>query len=127
MLDPIGAVHRIREFWISYLDTAFRIGNSEVAEARRTLLRQPGQLTTAPLLEPVPKYRESRWRLEDTLTLPDEENPLADFGPHARRAFVELALSGLFPGTETGQPELRRRSRFKPYSHQWEMLCKGVR
>ena len=69
MLDPIGGLGRIREFWLSYLDTAFRIGNVELAEARRALLRKPGMLTTDAFLEPVPRYRESKFSLDDLVTL----------------------------------------------------------
>jgi superfamily II DNA/RNA helicase len=126
MLDPLGAIRRIHEFWISYLDTAFRIEDKDVATARRSLLRQAGQLTTEPYFEPVPKYRESNWALEDVLNLPAGENPLKDYSHEARRAFIELALSGLFPGADTGHDELRRKAAFKPYSHQWNMLAKGV-
>ena len=42
MQDPIGAFERIRAFYVSYLDTAFRIGDESVAEERRLLLRRPG-------------------------------------------------------------------------------------
>ncbi len=50
MLDPIGGYERIRDFYISYLDTAFRIRHEELADTRRDLLRRPGTLTTVPLL-----------------------------------------------------------------------------
>ena len=54
MQDPVGAFERIRELYISYLDTAFRIGDESVAEERRLLLRRPGELCTEPLIEPIP-------------------------------------------------------------------------
>lgn len=126
MLDPIGGLGRIREFWLSYLDTAFRIGNVELAEARRALLRKPGILTTDAFLEPVPRYRESKFSLDDLVTLDNANNPLRELTPAARCAFVELALSGLFPGDDTSEAALRRKSRFKIYTHQWEMLARGV-
>ena len=56
----------------------------------------------------------------------DPHDPLAGFTKDARRAFVELALSGLFPGEDTGDVELRRRGSYKPYTHQWETLARGV-
>jgi hypothetical protein len=40
MQDPIGGFERIREFYVSYLDTAFRISDKGVAEERRRLLRE---------------------------------------------------------------------------------------
>jgi len=127
MLDPIGAHIRIREFWLSYLDTAFRIGNVELSESRRQMLRQPGTLTTNALLEPVPRYMLSEHPLEALITLEGDDNPLRDFSAPARRAFVELSLSGLFPGEDSGDPKLRRKSLFKPYAHQWQMLERGVK
>ena len=50
MHDPIGAFQRIRELYLSYLDTAFRIEDPTLAEERQSLLRRPGQLCTSPLL-----------------------------------------------------------------------------
>src|ERR1700722_5770636 len=97
MLDPIGGYQRIRDFYISYLDTAFRIRREDLADARRELLRRPGSLTPVPLLEPVPRYCSSRHSLEALVDL-EGSNPLERLSVPARRAFVELALSGLFPG-----------------------------
>ncbi|WP_145144392.1 DEAD/DEAH box helicase [Roseomonas gilardii] len=126
MLDPIGGFERIRDFYVSYLDTAFRIRQERLAGERRTLLHRPGNLTTHPFIEPVPRYRASERALED-LVEEDELNPLKPLNEHARRAFVELALSGLFPGRATGNPQLKRRSVHKPYTHQMEMLARGLR
>lgn len=127
MLDPIGGFNRIREFWLSYLDTAFRIGNDSLAEERRNLLRQAGTLTAEPYLEPVPRYQQSEYVLEDLLDLEGGKNPLQDYSDEERRAFIELALSGLFPGVEESDARLRRKSLYKPYSHQWNMLARGVK
>lgn len=126
MIDPIGSLERIREFWLSYLDTAFRISNPELAEARRHLLRSPGSLTTELFLEPVARYMEAEYALEDLLTLDDPCNPLTSFSIEERRAFIELALSGLFPGKVSDRGELKRAREFKPYRHQLDMLSKGV-
>ena len=54
MHDPIGAFTRIRELYLSYLDTAFRIEDPDVSEERQKLLRSTGSLCTDPLLEPQP-------------------------------------------------------------------------
>ena len=48
MLDPLGAYIRIRDQYIRYLETAFRIRDKEVAAERRHLLEQPGQVSTEP-------------------------------------------------------------------------------
>jgi ATP-dependent helicase YprA (DUF1998 family) len=125
MLDPIGGYQRIRDFYISYLDTAFRIRREDLTHARRELLRQPGTLTTMPLLEPVPRYRSSQHSLEDLVSLKDD-NPLEGLSVLARQAFVELALSGLFPGENSDGPCIKRRSLFNPYAHQMDMLARGI-
>lgn len=125
MLDPIGAFERIRDLYISYLDTAFRVRRSELATDRRELLRTPGSLATIPFLEPVPRYHPAKHFLEQLVDLPEKDNPLRHLSRDARKAFVELALSGLFPG-DVVEGEVKRKSHFKPYKHQWEMLGKGV-
>lgn len=126
MLDPIGGLDRIREFFISYLDTAFRIRDPLVAAARRELLRRPGILQTDAYLEPIRRYQAAPSRLEE-LVEDGQSNPIQHLPKEARRAFVELALSGLFPGEVVDDGDLRRRSLFPPYLHQWEMLSRGTR
>jgi hypothetical protein len=56
MHDPIGDCTRIRELYLSYLDTAFRIEDQEIVEERQTLLRSAGALCTEPLLELKPVW-----------------------------------------------------------------------
>ncbi len=126
MLDPLGTTQRIREFFLSYLETAFRIRDKDVQLARRALLKEPGTLTTEEFLEPVPKYEQVRHTLQELVDL-NTDSPLEEFDRDARRAFVELALSGLFPGADSGTEDIRRQSTVQPYEHQWEMLRRGVR
>lgn len=126
MLDPIGATHRIREFFLSYLETAFRIRDKDVQSARRRLLSRFGTLTTEEFLEPVPRYEQVPYTLQQLVDL-KENNPLEHFDRNARRAFVELTLSGLFPGRPTVGGDILRESDARPYLHQWEMLRRGVR
>ena len=87
MIDPIGGFERIREFLLSYMDTAFRIRDPNVAEARRNLLRQPGTLANELFLEPVRRYEAAPHRLE-WLVEEHRDNPLAHLERDARRAFV---------------------------------------
>ena len=127
MLDPFGAADRLREFMISYLDTAFRLKRKDISDARRKLLREEGTLTTSPFIEPVPRYRAVDYRFEDLIEKTGE-NPIEGFTRQERIAFVELALSGLFPGTATqGGPVLRKSpDYFTPYTHQMAMLRRGT-
>lgn len=50
MLDPIGGFLRIRNLFLDYLDTAFRIRDSIITKERRDLLEQNGTICTDPLL-----------------------------------------------------------------------------
>ena len=125
MLDPLGGFERIRELYISYLDTAFRVRRPSLADRRRTLLRSNGTLATAPFIEPVPRYKTAADALSKFVDMA-EGNPLGHLSREGRRAFAELAVSGLFPGAP-GDGELARLPLFKPYRHQVEMLARGVR
>ncbi len=125
MQDPIGSYLRIRDLYLTYLDTAFRIGNTEVASERRALLTRPGALCTEPYIEPLPRYKHSRISLVDLLAERDG-GPLCGFSPASRKAFVELVLSGLFDSEEQTGGELRRKPSYPPYQHQIEMLEKGT-
>ena len=114
MFDPIGGFLRIRELYITYLETAFRIGDVAVSRERRALLESPGALCTAPLLEPLPRYKSVDWSLRELSSL--EEGPLAEFTPESRKAFVRLAAAGLFDGEDV-----------RLYRHQASMLARGTR
>jgi ATP-dependent helicase YprA (DUF1998 family) len=129
MQDPIGNFERIRELYISYLDTAFRIGDESVAEERRRLLRQPGSFCTEPLIEAIPRYEPAELSFDALYSDASHDGPLAGFDEAARRAFVELALAGLFgsePRKEGGLP-LKRQAKYAPYRHQIQMLHRGIR
>ena len=130
MQDPLGAFERIRELYLSYLDTAFRIGDESVAEERRALLRRPGELCTEPLIEPIPRYQPAEIGFEDMLGGDPESGPLVGLDADARRAFANLALAGLFPSRPKGAGDdawpLDRVPLFRPYTHQVEMLRRGL-
>ncbi|AYC18355.1 ATP-dependent RNA helicase RhlE [Dickeya dianthicola] len=124
MLDPIGGFRRIQDFFISYIETNFRIADPLVAASRRKLLNSSGEFAAEPYIEPVLRYESSDKTLED---LADMENgPLNSLSPEGRRAFVELALSGLFD-SKFGDATWPRRSVHAPYLHQVEMLERGIR
>ncbi len=124
MIDPLGGFEHLRELYISYLDTAFRVRRPDLADRRRALLREPGTLAARPFVEPVLRYARDERFLEDLI--PDfEGNPLSRLPQDARRAFVELALSGLFDGAP-GDVSLLRRSLYRPYRHQTAMLERGI-
>lgn len=124
MLDPVGGFERIKEFFVSYLETAFRISDLETTRDRHELLFSPNVLATAPFIEPVLRYESSPRSLEELL---DDDEALGPISPDGRTAFAELALSGLFEGADSEGGRLRRRSTYNPYVHQVGMLTRGVR
>lgn len=123
MHDPIGAFSRIRELYLSYLDTAFRIEDPALAEERRTLLRKPGNLCTDPLLEPQPHWALDGRSFDDLLKEGGEDAVLRDLSPRARKVFIDLIGCGLI-GREGDRPD---GALFRPYRHQLQMLQRGVR
>jgi DEAD/DEAH box helicase domain-containing protein len=122
MQDPIGSFERIRELYISYLDTAFRIADTSLADERRKLLRSAGTLCTDPLVEPIPRYEPWDTHIHDWVEN-DQTGVLPGFSRDQRAAFVALVLAGLFPSKiENGKV----RATFRPYRHQVEMLRRAV-
>lgn len=121
MLDPVGGFGRIKDFFISYVETAFRISDRRTAAARRALLESEGMLATAPFIEPVLRYRSADEPIEKII----DDPALARLSRPGKVAFAELALSGLFDG-EPATGEMKRRSIFNPYAHQKDMLLRGV-
>ena len=55
-LHPLTMYDSLREVYLSYYDTAFRIREESVQAERRHLLNENGVLFTEPLLEPVADY-----------------------------------------------------------------------
>ncbi|EKS5410101.1 DEAD/DEAH box helicase [Salmonella enterica] len=124
MLDPIGGFRRIQDFFISYIETNFRIADPCVAASRRNLLNSSGEFAAEPYIEPVLRYESSDKTLEDLADM--DGGPLNSLSPEGRKAFVELALSGLFD-SRPGDAAWPRRSVHAPYSHQTQMLARGIR
>ena len=122
MNDPISTFTAIRDFYITYLETAFRIGDPQIEAVRRGLLEEVGTLCTEPLIEPLPRYLDCGIRIDDLVTPKFGESWLPGFTVEQRAAFVELCLAGLLPH----EKQDATRGRFKLYKHQLEMLRKGV-
>ena len=120
MHDPIGAFTRIRELYLSYLDTAFRIEDPDVSEERQKLLRSTGALCTDPLLEPQPEWAKDDRCFQDLLHEQGDQAVLAPLTAKTRELFINLIGCGLIKRDPKGQL-------FRPYTHQLQMLAKGVR
>ncbi|MDR6145976.1 Lhr-like helicase [Sphingomonas sp. SORGH_AS870] len=123
MLDPIGGFNRIRDFFISYVETSFRISDRKIAAERRRLLETTNVFATASFVEPVLRYRTHDLRIDEMVGVAG--GPLDALPRHVQVAFAELVLSGLFEGDDaTG--EVQRVGRYAPYKHQIEMLQRGI-
>ena len=125
MKDPISSFEDVRNFYIKYLETAFRIGPASIQNERRRLLEQVGTLCTEPFIEPLPRYVELGKRIDDLLDLAVASEVLSAFDELARQAFVLLAMSGLIPSSRDPKTGVRR-GEYQLYTHQLEMLRKGI-
>jgi DEAD/DEAH box helicase domain-containing protein len=127
MHDPIGSFLRIRELYITYLNTAFRIGDRAVSAERRYLLKQAENLCPDPILEPIPRYKPAGFGVEALVNDEADDLRLPGFSPTERRAFAEWALAGLFDSERAPAGGGTSRISKRPiYFHQAEMLRRGV-
>ncbi|MFC1985742.1 DEAD/DEAH box helicase [Chloroflexota bacterium] len=64
---PLTVYQAIKDGYLRYYDTAFRINNNALREERRTILEQSGAIFTDLLIEPVPTY-DSTTSIKDVYT-----------------------------------------------------------
>ncbi len=126
MDDPIGGFERTRDFFISYLETAFRIRDPSLTAERRRLMELPGALCTEPLIEPIPRYTTAGFRVDDLAGNEAADPRLPSFTPTERAAFVDLVLGGLFDAEHDPAIAGGRRAVHELYEHQAQMLSRGV-
>lgn len=122
MNNPLETFESIRDFYIAYLETAFRIGAPAIQKYRRELLEKQGTLCADLFLEPIPQYKDYGLTISDLMDTSKGETWLPGFTAPQRAAFIELCLSGLLPR----DPMDAIKGRFKLYTHQLEMLKRGV-
>ncbi|CAI0725183.1 DEAD/DEAH box helicase [Serratia ficaria] len=122
MNNPLETFESIRDFYIAYLETAFRIGSPAIQGYRRELLEKQGTLCADLFLEPMPRYRDYGLTISDLRDASKGETWLPGFTAQQRAAFIDLCLGGLLPR------DLKdvTKGRFKLYTHQLEMLQRGV-
>ena len=127
MKNPIDQFEKIRNFYITYLETAFRISDDRIQLRRRELPREPGTLTTAPYIEPIPRYKPSGLRIDQLVDGPEAIRVLKGFDAPEREAFVRLSSCGLIP-CDHSQIDNRgiAKGEFELYQHQIEMLHRGI-
>lgn len=127
MRNPFRAFESLRDFYLTYLETAFRIRHDAIQVRRRQLLERPGTLCTSPFVEPVPRYLGPDEALRiDQLTKPEQARRwLPGFESEDVGFFIRLAMAGLVP-SEVDAASGERRGQFGLYEHQLEMLRRGV-
>lgn len=126
MQDPIGGFQRIRDLYITYLETAFRIRDPGVSRERRALLERPNTFCTEPLIEPMPRYRTVDWLLHELATADPEDERLPGFDARERAAFADLALAGLLDSKPARDGSESRLAEYELYEHQAQMLWRAV-
>ena len=128
MQDPIGGFNRIRELFITYLETAFRIRDTNITQERRKLLETAGSLCTEPIVEPVPRYKTAEGFTLDALANGlDQDDRLPGFTALERTAFADFTLSGLLDSVPSSPgAKSRRKGAFEIYEHQARMLYRGT-
>jgi ATP-dependent helicase YprA (DUF1998 family) len=126
MHDPVGSFLRIRDLYITYLETAFRIGDVGLTQERRRLLEEAGTLSAPLLVEPAPRYQSSGFRVEELAHAEHDDARLPGFSPQERQAFARLCLSGLLDVDSPQSNGDALKSRNQLYSHQATMLKRGV-
>jgi ATP-dependent helicase YprA (DUF1998 family) len=99
MHDVVGAYQRLEQMYRLYIKSAFPLRSEVLTGERDNLLKRRGVLSQPPLLETVPVYAQSGYRLADAAkNLPPEY------------AGLEMLGQKLFP------------SHFTLYKHQWDSL-----
>lgn len=126
MQDPIGGFQRIRDLYITYLETAFRIRDPGVSRERRALLERPNTFCTEPLIEPLPRYRSVDWLLHELAKADPKDSRLPGFDVRERAAFADLALAGLLDSKPAREDNESRLAEYELYEHQAQMLWRGV-
>lgn len=122
MDNPISTFASVRDFYISYLETAFRIDHPEIQAIRRKLLEQAGTLSTDAFLEPMQKYSDIGITVSDLRGEAQGKEWLPGVTQKQRDAFVALCLAGLLPRSKSDPT----KGRFNLYTHQLNMLKRGV-
>lgn len=122
MNNPLESFESIRDFYITYLETAFRIGSPDIQAYRRSLLEQQGTLCADLFLEPMPRYQDYGLTISDLRNVAEGEEWLPGFTEQQRDAFIDLCLGGLLPRDKADST----KGRFKLYTHQLDMLKRGV-
>lgn len=107
-VDPIGAFKKIKDDYKRYFKSMYRLRNENLNDRKNALLEKKDNLYKEdPYCELIPKYQTVD---DKTLGQLIQEDELLS---QQLNGFAEFIESGLMD--------------YKPYRHQFEMLCKGFR
>ncbi|WP_181871023.1 DEAD/DEAH box helicase [Sphaerisporangium album] len=120
-LDVTRTFEALRDAYLRYYDTAFRIRDPRLRAERRALLNVPGGMYAEPYVEVRPEYATTGRSLSESVTRASGAEELADFaevgllgvGPelytHQERALVSALIPGrnvvVTAGTGSGKTE----------------------
>lgn len=109
--DPIGAFEKIREDYCRYFETMYRFNNVSLDQKKNEKLLENDNLSKEPYCELLPKYESKD---KDLKGLCDSRGEYYLYNSTIRPlpySFADFINAGLM--------------NYKPYRHQFEMLCKG--
>ena len=106
MNDPFKLFNELREAYVRYLDSPFRLRYPALMEERKRLLDQDRQLYRLPLFEPIVPYKLSGLTLEGACSQIGASQEFADY----------TSASGLFPS---------RRELFQHQLDAWSASTRG--
>ena len=110
--DPIGAFEKIREDYRRYFETMYRFNCQSLDKKKNKKLLVEDNLSKEPYCELMPKYEVATDDLNDLCCI--GSGAYYSFSTDIRRlpdSFADFINRGLM--------------NYKPYRHQFEMLCKG--
>ena len=114
-VDPIGAFNKIHDDYVRYFETMYRfknhVGGDSIDAKKNDKLISKDNLAKEPYVELIPKYQSEVDDLKGLCrTNGDYDTRFGVLTP-LPKGFSEFISSGLMS--------------YKPYRHQFEMLCKG--
>lgn len=107
--DPIGAFEEIKEHYLRYFETAYKIADKELNKERVNLLEKNGNLYKSPYIELLPEYN-SYPGINDVTELAPMFNEAFGSAEDSKQFFKEFIKVGLMG--------------YVPYVHQVDMLKK---
>lgn len=111
MLDPLSVFEHIKKYYISFLNTGYRVSDADLEHKREELLQKPGAITTDPIIELIPMYQSCGFGTSD---IDSHQFWAHDTPREVKEAWSQLISAGLIDSSN------------EFYTHQIEMLRRGI-